>query len=115
VSVDTDNEEEVQLAMEGILKAVPAEYSVALDNKDLTKEAWDARRSMQLGGERACKAKSQQTQHEYEALEFKDGEAIEDFTLRLITIVTELGALDAPVGEQDAVQKLLHCVPEKYD
>jgi hypothetical protein len=50
---------------------------------------------MQLGGERACKAKSQQPRHEYEALEFKDGEAIEDFTLRLIGIVTELGALVA--------------------
>jgi hypothetical protein len=83
VSIDTEDEEEDQLAMEGILKAVPAEYRIALGNKDSAKEAWDALKSMRLGGERACKAKSQQLRREYKALEFKDGEVVEDFVLRL--------------------------------
>jgi hypothetical protein len=30
-------------------------------------------------------------------------------------MVTELAAVGTNVGEQDAVQKLLRCVPEKYD
>jgi hypothetical protein len=30
-------------------------------------------------------------------------------------MVTELGALGAPVGEDDAVPKFLRCVSEKYD
>jgi hypothetical protein len=115
VSVDTEDGEEDQLTMEGILKAVPAEYRAALDNKDSAKEAWDALKSMRLGGDRARKAKQQQLRREYEALEFKDGETVEDFTLLLTGMVTELAAVGTNVGEQDAVQKLLRCVPEKYD
>jgi hypothetical protein len=30
-------------------------------------------------------------------------------------MVTELGALGAPIGEDDAVRKFLRCVSEKYD
>jgi hypothetical protein len=86
--------------MEGILKAVSVEYRVTLGNKDSTKEAWDALRSMRLGGEWARKAKSQQLRREYEALKFKDGEVVQDFVLRLTGMVTKLGVLGAPVGEQ---------------
>ena len=49
----TDDEEEDQLATEGILKAVPAENRVALGNKESAKEAWDALKAMRLGSERA--------------------------------------------------------------
>jgi hypothetical protein len=70
---------------------------------------------MRLGCEQARKAKSRQLRHEYKALEFKDGEAVEDFALRLTGMVTELAAQGTSVGEQDVVEKLLRCVPEKYD
>jgi hypothetical protein len=46
VDVGTEDEEEDQLAMEGILKAVPPEYRVALGNKGSAKEAWDALKTM---------------------------------------------------------------------
>jgi hypothetical protein len=115
VSIGTEDEQEDQLAMEGILKAVLAEYHVALGNKESAKEAWDALRAMRLGCEQARKAKSRQLRHEYKALEFKDGEAVEDFALRLTGMVTELAAQGTSVGEQDVVEKLLRCVPEKYD
>jgi hypothetical protein len=114
VDVGTEDEEEDQLAMEGILKAVPPEYRVALGNKGSAKEAWDALKTMRLGGDRAREAKAQQVRRDYDALEFKDGEAAEDFALRLTGMVTELGVLGAPVTERDAVRKFLRVVPERY-
>jgi hypothetical protein len=115
VSIGTTDEEDDKLAMEGILKAVPSEYRVALGSKKTANEAWDALKVMRLGCARARKAKAQQVRREYEALDFKDGETVEDFALRLTGMVTELGALGAPVTEDDAVRKFLRCIPEKYD
>ena len=58
VDVGTEDEEDDQLAMEAILKAVPSEYRVALGSKDTAKDAWDALKMMRLGNERARKAKA---------------------------------------------------------
>jgi hypothetical protein len=70
---------------------------------------------MRLGGEHEREAKAQQVHREYEALEFRDGEAVEDFALRLTGIVTELGVLGAPVTEKDVVRMFLRVVPERFD
>ena len=59
VDVGTEDEEDDQLAMEAILKAVPSEYRVALGSKDTAKDACDALKTMRLGNECARKAKAQ--------------------------------------------------------
>lgn len=61
MDVGTEDEEEDQLAMEAILKAVLAEHRVALGSKDTAKDVWDALKVkvMRLGNERARKAKAQ--------------------------------------------------------
>jgi hypothetical protein len=115
ISFGTDDEEEDHLAMEAILKAVPAEYRVTLGSKDSAKEAWDALKTMRLGNERVRKAKAQLARREYDSLDFLDGESVEDFALRLTGMVTQLGALGEPVTEEEAVRKFLRTAPEKFD
>jgi hypothetical protein len=51
---------------------------------------------------------------EFESLEFKMGEAIEDFVLRLSGILTELQSLGDMVTEPAAVQKFIRVVPSRY-
>ena len=90
VTVGTADEEDDQSAMEAILKSVPTEYFVPLGAKDSAKEVRESLETMRLGGDRVRKAKAQQLRREYEAIVFRDGEAIEDFTLRLTSLVSQL-------------------------
>jgi hypothetical protein len=52
--------------------------------------------------------------HEYEALEFRDGEAVE-VPLYLTGIVTQLGALGEPISKEAVVCKFLRTTLEKFD
>ena len=88
MTVGTADEEDDQSAMEAILKSVPAEYVVPLGAKDSAKEKWESLETMRLGGDRVRKAKAQQLRREYEAIAFRDGEAIEDFALWLTSLVS---------------------------
>ena len=83
VDQGTKDEEEDCSALEAILAAVPPEYREPLGSKDTTKEAWDALKAMRIRSDRVKKAKAQQLRQEYDNLNFHDGEAVEDFSLRL--------------------------------
>ncbi|XP_066333625.1 disease resistance protein RGA5-like [Miscanthus floridulus] len=79
----TNDEEEDCSALEAILAAVPPEYREPLGSKDSAKEAWDTLKAIRVESDRARKAKAQQLRREYDDLAFRDGEAVEDFALRL--------------------------------
>ncbi|CAA0841943.1 cysteine-rich RLK (RECEPTOR-like protein kinase) 8 [Striga hermonthica] len=110
----TEDEEEDCAAMEAILSAVPHEYVESLGAKDSAKAAWDALMAMRIGSDRAKKAKAQQLRREYEALAFRDGEAVEDFSLRLQSLVSQLAAHGVTITDEEAVAKYLRVVPPKY-
>jgi hypothetical protein len=52
-------------------------------------------------------ARRQKLQKEFENLAFKNGEALEDFSLRVSSIVSELQLLGDDIDELKAVQKFL--------
>jgi len=113
VTVGAADEEDDQSAMEAILKSVPAEYVVTLGAKNSAKEVWESLETMRLGGDRVRKAKAQQLRREYEAIAFRDGEAIEDFALQLSTLVSQLAQVGAVIGEE-AVAKYLRAVLPRF-
>jgi hypothetical protein len=49
---------------------------------------------------------------EFESIRFKEGETIDDFTMCLGSLVTELNTLEEVIKEQQVVQKLLRVVPK---
>ena len=69
---------------------------------------------MRLGGDHVRKAKAQQLRREYEAIAFRDGEAIEDFALRLTSLVSQLAQVGVDIGEEEAVAKYLRVVPPRF-
>jgi len=114
VTVGTADEEDDQSAMEDILKSVSAESVVPLGAKDSAKEAWESLETKRLGGDRVRKAKAQQLRREYEAIAFRDGEAIEDFALQLTSLVSQLAQVGVDIGEEEAVAKYLRVVPPRF-
>lgn len=51
---------------------------------------------------------------EFENLAFKNGEALEDFSLQVSSIISELQSLGGNIDELKAVQKFLCVVPGQY-
>jgi hypothetical protein len=73
-----DDFQEVRMALEAILQAVPPEKMAGLAVKRTTKEAWEAIRAMRVG--------SDHVQKEFEMISFRDGESVDDFALRLTNL-----------------------------
>ena len=58
---------------------MPQEYREPLGAKKSAKEAWEALKALHIGSEK--KAKGQQLRREYDNLKFRNGEAVQDFSL----------------------------------
>ena len=83
VDKGTDNEEDDISALKAIFAAVPVEYRESLGAKNSAKEACEVIAAMRVGSDRAKKTTAQLLKQEYATLKFKNGESVEDFSLRL--------------------------------
>jgi len=87
----------------------------SLSNKRTAKEAWDAIAAARIGSDRARKSTLQVLRKEWENLAFKPGEDVDDFALRLNTLLQKMVQFgEDTYNEEKAVEKLFRCVPEKY-
>ena len=87
----------------------------SLSQKETAKEAWDAIAAARIGSDRARKSTLQALRKEWENLAFKPGEDVDDFALRLNTLLQKMVTFgDDTYDEERAVEKLFRCVPEKY-
>lgn len=100
--------------LEAICSAVPEEMVPTLATKATAKEAWEAIRTMRIGDDRVRKSTAQNLRVEYEQINFKDGESVEDFALRLSNIVQRLAILGDPEPEAKVVAKYLRVARPRY-
>ena len=108
----TEDEEEDSAAMEAIMSAVPHEYVEPLGTKALPRLPRTTLRPC-ASARTVKKAKAQQLQREYEAMAFRDGEAAEDFVLRLQSLISQLAAHGVIIDDKEAVSKYMGVVPPK--
>jgi hypothetical protein len=101
--------------LDALIAAVPPEMQFSLTSKRTAKEAWDAIAVARIGNDRARKSTLQALCKEWENLAFKPGEDVDDFALRLNTLLQKLVQFgDDTYDEERAIEKLFRCVPEKY-
>ena len=86
----------------------------SLSQKETAKEAWDAIAVARIGSDRARKSTLQALRKEWENLAFKPGEDVDDFALRLNTLLQKMVTFGDDTDEERAVEKLFRCVPERY-
>jgi hypothetical protein len=111
---DVDFDED-RRAMDALNAAVPPEMQFSLTQKETAKEAWDAIAAARIGSDRACKSTQQTLRKKWENLAFKPGEDLDDFALRLNTLMQKLVQFgDASYDEERAIEKLFRCAPLKY-
>jgi hypothetical protein len=106
---------EARRALDALIAAVPPEMQFSLLQKWTAKEAWDAIAATRIGSDRARKTTLQALRKEWENLAFKPVEDVDDFALRLNTLLQKMVQFgDDTYDEEIAVEKLFHCIPEKY-
>jgi hypothetical protein len=114
VEFDEGTERQERQALGAILRSVSTEMVPVLAAKDNAKAAWDAIKVMRIGVDRVREARRQKLRKDFGNLEFKSREGIEDFSLRISSVLSELQALGETTSELDAVQKILRIVPPQY-
>jgi hypothetical protein len=68
-----------RLAMSALLRSVPKEMWTTLGAKRTVKEAWDVVKSMRQGADRVKESHAQKLLQEFENIQFKNGELIDEF------------------------------------
>ena len=86
---------------------------LSIAEKKSAKEAWDAIKLMCMGADRVKNAKVQTLRAEFEALNMKETELLDDFCIKLNNIVSNIRALEDKVEESYVVKKLLWAEPIK--
>jgi hypothetical protein len=104
-----------RLAMSALLHSVPKEMWTTLGAKKTVKEAWDAVKSMRQGADRVKKSHGQKLLQEFENIQFKNGELIDEFGLRINSLAEKLRGLGEVVGETRVVKKILRVLPKQYN
>jgi hypothetical protein len=111
VRYDDADFDEDRRALEAL--AVLTEMHSFLANKRTAKDAWDTIAAARIGSDRARRSTLQKLLQEWENLTFKLGEDVDDFALRLNTLMQQLARYgDNDINEERAVEKFLHVVPK---
>jgi hypothetical protein len=109
------NYHEDRRALDALIAAVPPEMQFSFFKKRAAKEAWDAIAATRIGSDRARKTTLQALRKEWENLAFKPGEDVDDFALRINTLLQKMVQFDDDTYDKErAVEKLFRCIPEKY-
>jgi hypothetical protein len=87
----------------------------SLSNNRTAKEAWDAIAAARIDSDRACKSTLQALRKQWENMAFKPGEDVDDFALRLNTMLQKFVQFgDDTYNKERVVEKLFLCILEKY-
>ncbi|KAE8733627.1 hypothetical protein F3Y22_tig00001120pilonHSYRG00301 [Hibiscus syriacus] len=110
---DTDDDKD-QGAMVAISQAVPDDVMMAITEKQTEKEAWDALREMRVGEDRVKKARVQVLKRQLNKLHMEDSETINEFSMKLTTLVGEIRSLGTKLDDSEVIEKLFSAVPDKF-
>jgi hypothetical protein len=111
---DDVSEPEDRLTLDALCSAIPPEMVSTLAVKLTAKLAWEAVRIMRIGDDRVRKTTAQRVHRQYEELALKEGEGVEDFSLRLTNIVSQLATLGDPEDPTKVVEKYLRIARGRY-
>lgn len=102
------------MALVAILQAAPKAMMTVLVEKKMTKEARDTLKEMHAGADRIKEARVQTLKSEFDMMYMKETESINDFVMKLITIVNKICVIGDKMDECTIVKKFLYVVPDKF-
>ncbi|XP_017217013.1 uncharacterized protein LOC108194564 [Daucus carota subsp. sativus] len=103
-----------KIALAMIYQSIPEEMLLSLAENKKAKDASVALKTICQGADRAKAAKVQTLKAEFESLNMKDADQLDDFCMKINGIVTNIRALSEDIKESYVVKKLLRAVPSKF-
>ena len=102
-------------AMGALMRSVPKEMWGTLGAKKTVKEVWEVVKIMRIGADRVKEVNVQKLIREFENIEFKEGESVEDFGMRITNLVTNIKSLGESIDDTRVVKKFLRVVPPRFN
>ncbi|XP_074324268.1 uncharacterized protein LOC141661183 [Apium graveolens] len=103
-----------KVALAAIYQSVLEDTLLTLAEKKTAKEAWEAVKTLCQGAERVKKARIQTLKAEFESMNMKDSDSLDDFCLKLNGLVTNIRALGESVADSYVLKKILCVVPKRF-
>ncbi|KAK1378600.1 DUF4219 domain-containing protein [Heracleum sosnowskyi] len=110
---ETVEERTDKLVLAAIYQGIPKDPLSLAENKS-AKEAWDAIKAVCLGPDKVKKARAQTLKGEFESLNMKETEQLDELYMKLNGLVTNIRALGEKVEETYVVKKMLRAIPSKF-
>ena len=84
-------------------------------DKNTAKSIWDSMRQKYQGSTRVKRAQLQALRKEVEILQMKDGEKVDEYFARVLTIANKMKAHEEIMGQNVIVEKILRSVTPRFD
>jgi hypothetical protein len=100
--------------MSALLRSVPKEMWQTLGRKNTVKEAWKVVKTMRVGADRVKEVNAQRLLKEFENIQFKEKESVDDFGMRITNPVGKLKTLGETIDDLRVVKKFLRVAPPRF-
>ncbi|KAL8090283.1 hypothetical protein AgCh_039668 [Apium graveolens] len=104
----------VFMKAQGVWEAIEAKGKSTIAEKESSKEAWEAIKTMCQGADCLKQAKVQTLKSEFESLHMKDTETLDNFCLKINGLVANIRSLGEEMNESYVVKRLLRAMPSKF-
>ena len=113
IETESADSEKNDLATALLFQSIPEALILQVGELDTAKKVWDAIKLRHMGAERVREARLQTLMAEFDRLQMKDSEKIDDFAGKLSEISSKSAALGVTIEEPKLVRKFLKCLPRK--
>lgn len=80
-----------------------------------SKAAWESLEKEYLGAEKVVTVKLQTMRRDFENLQMKSSESVQEFFSRILLVVNQIKALGEELTDQKVVERVLRSLPSKFD
>ncbi|WVZ81780.1 hypothetical protein U9M48_029122 [Paspalum notatum var. saurae] len=102
-----------RLALAAIARSVPTEMITMVESKETAKAAWEAIKTVRMGVERVRESNAQKLRRDFNNITFKDGESVDDFSLRISNLASNLRLLGDDIQDKEVVKKMMQVIPDR--
>ena len=103
-----------QIALAAIYQGIPEDTLREVSKKENSKEAWECIKMMYQGAKRVKDACAQTLIEELDGLRMKSMESVDDFAMKVNSIVSTICGLGDKMEDSYAVRKILIATPNKF-
>jgi hypothetical protein len=114
ITDDEVDEECDEGAMAAIAQSMPDSMLMSLAEFETTREAWEALKKISIVEDRIMKARTQVPKRQLHKLQMEETESVNDYAMRMTTLVAEIRTLGGKLEEAEIVEKFFSSVTDKF-